>query len=376
VALDYYTRAPAGGYIDRAKWRAFERLDARGLEPGVVPVPELSAADYDFAALRRLSEDFRRPVVIRGLFADVPAVERWASPDYLLERGDEVYLVSRSGRVSDQTAAARADPKNMEEQLPFVEMPLREIIARMEAGEQIYVVALDTIFHRDPRLLADLRIPQVVTEWWEGEALDPPLVQMFMGVGSGDHARTTGSSLHCERHANFFIQIVGTKHWTLVDPRHSLFLHPSPRYALPACASTPPYALDQLPHYSFSIGPGDVLFNPPWMWHAIHNGPGWNIGCATRAARFWATLRNNPVLTLLQEFTEMNRNFAARTTSRPLARTLRSLPLFVLGFGLAQEAVRGYAKPPMRAYAGFDDDPPNVVQNLDNAIKSWCRWRS
>jgi hypothetical protein len=377
VALDYYTRAPVGGYIDRAKWRAFDRLDSNALEPGVVPVRELSAADYNFAALRRLSEDFRQPVVIRGLFAKVPAIERWASPDYLLEYGDETYLVSQNGRVSDQIEATRTDVKNMEQQLPYTELPLREIIARMQAGEQLYIAALDTIFKRDPRLLADLAIPQVVTEWWEGQnvPLDPVIVQMFMGMGTGDVASTTGSGIHCARHANFFIQVVGTKHWTLVDPRHSLFLHPSPRYALPACASTPPYSIDELPHYSFTIGPGDVLYNPPWMWHAVHNGPGWTIGCATREVRFWATLRNNPMLTLMQEFTEMNSNFAARTTTRPIGRMLRSLPLFVLSVGLAQEALRGYASPPMRAYAGVDadDDHPDVVQNLDTAIKSWAR---
>jgi hypothetical protein len=378
VALDYYTRAPVGGYIDRAKWRVFDQLDMRGLEPGVVPVRELAASDYSFTALRSLSEDFRYPVVIRGLFAHVPAIERWKSPEYLLAYGDEVYLVSQNGRVRDQTEAARNDAKNMEDQLPYTEMPLREIIARMEAGEQLYVAALDTIFHRDPRLLADLMIPKVVTEWWEGKdvPLDPVMVQMFMGVGTGEHDSTTGSGLHCARHANFFIQVVGTKHWTLVDPRHSLFLHPSPRYALPACAATPPIALDELPHYSFTIHPGDVLLNPPWMWHAVHNGPGWTIGCATREVRFWATLRNNPVLTLMQEFTEMNSNFAARMTTRPVARMLRSLPLFMLGAGLLQEATRGYVNPPMRAYANadeHDEPPPSVVNNLDTAIKSWAR---
>ena len=374
TALDYYARAPKGSRIDQWKRRAWERLDQCAPKPEVVPVQELAAADYSFAELRRLSADFRRPVVVRGLFAGVPAIERWKSLEYLLERGDEVYLVSMNGRVRTQLAAAENNPKNFEQQLPFVEMRLSEIISRMRAGEPLYFIGLDTIFRRDRRLLSDLAIPQVVTEWWEGKdvPLNPIMVQMFMGMGSSNRANTTGAGLHCARHANLFIQVVGTKHWTLIDPRYSLFLHPSPRYELPTCIATPPFNLEDLPRHEFTLHPGDVLYNPPWMWHTVHNGEGWTIGCATREARFLATLRNNPMFTLLQEFTEMNSCFAARVAKRrAVGRFLCSLPFFVLGVGLAQEALRGYVNPPMRAYADFDDDErPHFVENLNEVIKT------
>lgn len=370
TALDYYARAPLGSPLERRKRRTWQQLD-RVRPPAIVtPVPELQASEYSFAALRKASADFRRPVVVRDLFASAPALERWKSPDYFLERGgDEVYLVATCGRLREQVKlASEVDPKDFAQVFPLAELPLAEIIARIKQGEPLYINNLDTMFRRDPRLLADLAIPQIVTEWWEGPdfPLDPVMVQMFMTAGTDDPEDTTGSGLHCARHANFFIQVVGEKHWTLVDPRHTLFVHPTLRYEQPACAATPPFDLDALPRMQTTLHPGDVLYNPPWMWHQVWNSPGWTIGCATRELRFWATLRNNPMLTVLQEFTQMNRHFATRLTTKPVERFLRSLPFFVFGIALMQEAVRGYAKPPMRAYADFDEHAPKNFGFLEN----------
>ena len=370
VALDYYARASLGSRLEQRKRRLFEKLDRNRPPATVKPVPELQISEYSFDALRRLSEGFRRPVVVRGLFAGAPALERWKSPEYMLERNpDEKYLVATCGRLNRQfELASSVDPKDFAQVFPLAELPLTEIVARIQQGEPLYINNLDTIFRRDPKLLADLAIPQIVTEWWEGPdfPLDPIMVQMFMGAGTNDFEDTTGSGLHCARHANFFIQVVGVKHWTLIDPRHTLFVHPTLRYEQPACAATPPLELESLPRMETKLTPGDALYNPPWMWHQVRNAPGWNIGCATRELRFWATLRNNPMLTVLQEFTEMNRLFAKRVAKKPVERMLRSLPFFVFSIALLQEAIRGYAKPPMRAYADFDEHSPNGFGFLEN----------
>jgi hypothetical protein len=370
IALDYFARAPLGSPLERRKRATWDSLDRVRPPAKSVPVPELQTSEYSFAALRRLSEGFRRPVVVRGLFADAPALERWKTPEYMLERNrDEKYLVATCGRLELQLKlASELDPKDFARVFPLAELPLLEIIERIKQGEPLYINNLDTIFRRDPRLLADLAIPQIVTEWWEGSdvPLDPVMVQMFMGAGTEDPETTTGSGLHCARHANLFIQVVGEKHWTLIDPRHTLFVHPTLRYEQPACAATPPLDLEQLPRLVVTLRPGDALYNPPFMWHQVRNAPGWNIGCATRELRFWATLRNSPMLTVLQEFSPMNRHFARRVTTKPVARFLRSLPFFVFSIALLQEALRGYVRPPMRAYADFDEHAPKGFGFLEN----------
>ena len=56
---------------------------------------------------------------------------------------------------------------------------------------------------------------------------------------------------------------------------------------------------EQVPVYSARLGPGDVLINPPWWWHAINNVTGATIGCAAR----WLphVIRDaNPVFSLAQ----------------------------------------------------------------------------
>jgi Cupin-like domain len=187
-----------------------------------------------------------------------------------------------------------------------------------------------------------------------------------MGMGNQEKTLSTGSPLHCARHANFFIQVVGSKKWTLIEPKYSLFLHPILAYNIPGCISeTLPSVTETLPRQEVILNPGDVLFNPPWMWHQVENMPGFTIGCATRELRFWGTLKNNPMFTILQEFTEMNSHFSPRASKSPIHKFLVSLPFFVYGLALLQESIRGYVNPPIRAYAEFDEHHSESKSSFD-----------
>ena len=41
------------------------------------------------------------------------------------------------------------------------------------------------------------------------------------------------------------------------------------------------------------IEAGDLLFNPPWEWHAIQNYPGLSIGVPIRESNFLLSFSNN-----------------------------------------------------------------------------------
>ena len=57
-------------------------------------------ADYSFDALRRATNDFRTPAVVRGLFNGTRATERWNDRDYLPRAfGDVEIPVVRDGSV-------------------------------------------------------------------------------------------------------------------------------------------------------------------------------------------------------------------------------------------------------------------------------------
>lgn len=46
-------------------------------------LPEMPASEYSYEKLRVLTKDFTSPAVVRGLFADAPALEKWTQPGYL-----------------------------------------------------------------------------------------------------------------------------------------------------------------------------------------------------------------------------------------------------------------------------------------------------
>jgi hypothetical protein len=79
---------------------------------------------------------------------------------------------------------------------------------------------------------------------------------------------------------NWYFELSGTRHWTLVDAEYSWLLYPSSegtgmrRFSefLPDMEGNPMEAgehplLDYAPRYELELRPGDVLFHPAWMWH-------------------------------------------------------------------------------------------------------------
>lgn len=367
MALDYYTRGTPESSIGRLKQSLYDKLDqlkSSHLKPVVSPVVEIDVADYSFDMLKQLSNRFTSPVVVRGLFSQSAAVKKWRSPEFFTHNyGEQSFLTQEKWQIRPQidtvlNAEIPADQKRTAIAEGRQEMKLKDIISRMLAGEPVYINNLDAIFRNNADLLEDLEIPYRVEQWWEGpnKPLNPAMVQLFMGMGALQKQQTTGTALHCARHANFFIQVVGAKKWTLIQPKYSLFLRPLLSHHVPACISgAMPEVSETLPRQEVILNPGDALFNPPWMWHEVENMPGFNIGCATRELRFLGSMKKNPMFTILQEFTEMNSHFTPPGSRSGLLKLLISIPFFVYSFASLQEMLRGYANSPIRAYADFDE---------------------
>ena len=81
------------------------------------------------------------------------------------------------------------------------------------------------------------------------------------------HAGAT-SPLHFDQYANFFVQRRGRKRVRLAPPEFARVAAPYPAHAgLDTYAANPGAAGPAL--VSTVLGPGDVLFIPPFWWHAI-----------------------------------------------------------------------------------------------------------
>jgi hypothetical protein len=93
--------------------------------------------------------------------------------------------------------------------------------------------------------------------------------------------------------------IEGRKKWTFVDPALTWMIYPSISVSavafsslvlFPDTADLSTYKLYKYcPRYSVELNPGDVLFNPPWWWHAVDNLTPTSVAVATR----WDAMRRD-----------------------------------------------------------------------------------
>jgi hypothetical protein len=123
------------------------------------------------------------------------------------------------------------------------------------------------------------------------------------------------------------------------------------------------------------IQAGDMLFNPPWMWHEIHNGDGFTVGIATREFHPSWILRNNAWFSFLLELTATPR--VAQTIipkTEKVARLIAGIPGFTFLMSYLREAIQGPQPHPMftAAFNPCDEHDPRgcVSTMLDKIVYS------
>jgi cupin-like protein len=126
------------------------------------------------------------------------------------------------------------------------------------------------------------------------------LARMYVG-GPG-----TATSLHCAGVSNLFVQIYGQKKWVLISPRFTPFMYPAPTRGInwqsrvdfrdPDDARCPLYRF--VDRYETVLEPGDVLWNPPFVWHGVMN-----LTESIAVSLWWTTVtrafKNNVLLSTL-----------------------------------------------------------------------------
>lgn len=132
----------------------------------------------------------------------------------------------------------------------------------------------------------------------------------------------------------------------------------------------------QLLIYLFiSFSSGDMLLNPPWMWHEIRNSEGFNIGVATRENHPAWILRNNWLFSFLLEFRATPRvAMHIIPKDRKALRVLAAVPFLTFGITYVVEAFRGPQKSALftAAYNPCDEHDPNGCSStiLDQTVYS------
>jgi hypothetical protein len=202
------------------------------------------------------------PVVLEGAANDWPCVKKW-SLEYFkeLHGKDEIVLV---------------DQGNAE--YPYELTTLADVIDNIRGGGSKYY-RFYPLLVRHPEHIEDFDYK------WLRERRSKPIwfdaFQVFIG-GEGSY-----TALHNANQSNLFVQVCGEKKWVLYSHYYSTVLDPSPvrnvyRSAPDKTGAGPfnPFQPDYnapnelykyLDGYSVHLKPGDILWNPPFYWHAVKN---------------------------------------------------------------------------------------------------------
>lgn len=253
-------------------------------------IPTINSSELTQEIFEQLSDNYRKPVVIKGYLKDTNAVKLW-NENYLKEIIDDNFEIT----VIEK-----------DEQLKFNKYKMNEFYENMNS-KYIYINNDNTIFSNYPQLFNDIKdkFNEFIGTLKNSGLRNIHIANLFIGYNTPDKIK--GSNTHCGGSGNFFCMIKGSKKWTLVDPKYNVFLkgrvsesgiHAQTLLDMPDTdISKDPQILEYLPRYEILLEPGDILWNAPWWWHRIRNmNDGLNIGLA---------IRNNKVtkLNLFNNFT-------------------------------------------------------------------------
>ena len=230
------------------------------------------------------------PVIFDGLAKDWSCVQDW-SPEYFkeLHGEDKVPLI---------------DSADLDKGIEYT--TLSELIDEIDKGNNKLYFRFYNLLFKHPEHLNDFDL-----NWLRKHRHKSIYFESFQ-VFIGGKNSTTG--IHNAHISNLFIQAYGEKEWVLY-PNHLIpFIDPLPtlngiyRNAAARSNGKPfdPFSPDYeaypyfkyLDHYHMVLKPGDVFYNPPFMWHTVKN-PSKSIGVGFRWINALHSFTSSPIYFLL-----------------------------------------------------------------------------
>lgn len=245
-----------------------------------------------------------KPVVLEGIAAEWPAVKKW-SFEYLLERCGQEDVDVLDGHGWKVQTADRRDAVDASERA----MKMADLLTAARNGSGWYGSFLELL-----DTYADLRadIDWTFVRVYGGTSMRLPwqrniLAKMYVG------GPMTSTSFHCAPIMNLYLQVHGRKRWVLVAPRFTPFMYAALSKGLnwqsrvdfrdPDIQDAPLYRY--VDRYETVLEPGDVLWNPPWVWHGVQNLTE-SIAVSMWWVNFARSFANNATLTSLALFGRPN----------------------------------------------------------------------
>lgn len=231
------------------------------------------------------------PVILRGVAKSWNCVREW-DLDYLKEKHGE-----------DEVPIFDSADFSKGKQL----ITLNELIDRIKQGDKESYFRFYNLMERHPEHLRDFNLKWLKQRKHKRTYFES--FQVFIG------AKGSKTEIHNAHIANLFTQAYGTKEWVLypnfnipfIDPASTLngIFRNAAQRGKDGKSYNPFFPDDEsFPYFKYLDGykgqlePGDILYNPPFMWHAVHNATN-SIGIGYRWINTWHSLRSSPVYYIL-----------------------------------------------------------------------------
>jgi len=233
--------------------------------------------------IQKYTNNYRTPLVIKGLIKDFPCVKKW-DIEYLKKYCGQ-YLVKGFAKIDgSEMISDQFNNVKVLENIGFA-----NACDMIKKGEKIYINNFHSIFIDCKVLQKDLDLKKL-NEITPIEYTD--ISQLFFGP------KGTGTTIHCAKPSNIFYNVKGKKKWTFIDPKYSQYLSPVLSNNGFFVVSKLNYFKDKsilrsIPKFEYTLEEGDVLFNPSWWWHCVENMSEYTIGVANRSELGFKWYDNN-----------------------------------------------------------------------------------
>jgi len=282
-------------------WDKIIKID-EGIIYDHIHIPIIKKEDYTYELLKKASNNFLTPVLVKGLFSDTIGVRRWSELEYLSKKLENITLpvipnaklgYAQSNRYIDLFSNAFKDIITNKTSTKYLFFPSLSTININNTDKKNYnklTKLTNEIVHHD------LELERIL---WKGFGSKKHKnyfgSQIIIGRGSKDTEETTGTGWHCAAGNNWFIQVVGKKKWYFLNPKYSRLLKPLRFGTLSfniGYKNIFKYH-DNLPLEYAYVETGDLLYNPDVYWHTIKNYEGLTIGVPVREANLTYLFQNN-----------------------------------------------------------------------------------
>jgi hypothetical protein len=260
------------------------------------PKLKVMSADalQDFKAF---SKGLSSPVLIRGGLKNSPACQKWSFDYFMKGYADKKIVCIDDSSIDNSNRSVKEGAL-----LDGSVKTLRAVIENIEQGGSNYVSNVSEFLQANPELVEELEITNLI-ENIKTESKFSRFNYLFSQIFMGNSHSV--SALHCAIGTNLFVNVFGRKTWYLIHPKYTRLLKPHlNQYGLFAISEqdifNPDDISQKIPHISVTLDPGDVLFIPPWWWHAVRNESELTIGVANRIdIEHQAYLSSNRLFTFL-----------------------------------------------------------------------------